>query len=876
MTRFFGRLLAGTVLAGMLLAAGAQAQTPTPQQLEMLRQLPPEQQRQLMEQFQQRNGSTVRDQPLEQPAQGDQQGVNGRNGLNGTTNEGPAEREPVLDEATGLPLFGYDLFAGVPSTFAPVTDIPVPTDFEVGVGDTVQVQLFGKTPGNFSLVVNRDGAINFPELGPIQVAGLSFDQVRQLLQDRVSQQMIGVSASVSMGELRSIRIFVLGEATRPGSYMVSSLSTITNALFASGGVKPIGSLRAIQHKRNGQLVGTLDLYDLLLRGDTRGDARLQPGDVIFIPPVGTRVGIQGEVNRPAVYELESATTAEEMVRLAGGLTATAHPQGATLSRVNDSQDRVILDLDLNAATGRATPVKAGDLVDVPAVIDRMDNRIELAGHVFRPRAVQYRPGMRISDLLPSLEYLRPLADANYLLIRRELRPSRRIVALSADLEQALAAPGSVADVELQPGDRVSVFTREALPEELMSPEMMLEQQAAQQRMPNGQPGNAAAADTEFSEEELERRLAADRRTVVDALLEELELQTSLEAPAQLVRVDGRVRDPGAYPLEPGMTVSDLLRAGGSLSESAYIASAEVTRYQVVGGEYREAELVEVDLAGIAAGDPAADFMLQPYDFLNVKEVTNWREQESVTLLGEVRFPGTYPIRKGETLLSVLQRAGGLTDRAFPEGAVFTRVELRQREAEQLRRLSQRMEADLSALALEGAQAGQAGGDAQAMETIATGRSLLGDLQSATPVGRLAMDLNRVLQSEPGSARDIVLEDGDMLMVPGPMQSVTVLGEVQSPTSILFEEGLSRDDYINLSGGMTRRADTDRIYIVRANGQVSASESRRWFSAADTTVEPGDTIVVPTDIERMRPLPLWSAVTSIIFNLAVAVAAVNSF
>jgi protein involved in polysaccharide export with SLBB domain len=381
---------------------------------------------------------------------------------------------------------------------------------------------------------------------------------------------------------------------------------------------------------------------------------------------------------------------------------------------------------------------------------------------------------------------------------------------------------------------------------------------------------------ELTDEERESRLSADRRTVVDALLEELELQTSLEAPAQLVRVDGRVRDPGAYPLEPGMTVSDLLRAGGSLSESAYIASAEVTRYQVMGGEYREAELVEVDLAGIAAGDPNADFMLQPYDFLNVKEVTNWREQESVTLLGEVRFPGTYPIRKGETLLSVLQRAGGLTDRAFPQGAVFTRVQLREREAEQLRRLSQRMEADLSALALEGAQAGQAGGDARAMEAMATGRSLLSDLQSATPVGRLAMDLNSVIQAEPGSAGDVVLEDGDVLMVPGPMQSVTVLGEVQSPTSILFEEGLSRDDYINLSGGMTRRADADRIYIVRANGQVSAGGSRKWFSASDTSVEPGDTIVVPTDIERMRPLPLWSAVTTIIYNMAVAVAAVNSF
>jgi len=877
MMRLFGRLLAVMVLAGTLLDAGAQAQTPTPQQLEMLRQLPPEQQRQLMEQYQQRSGGTTQ----EQASQGKRQGQQ-RTGedLDTETQMRRAPPEPVVDEVTGLPLYGYDLFAAAEDTFAPAIDIPVPTDFVVGVGDTIQVQLFGKTGGNYTLVVNRDGAINFPELGPIQVAGLGFDEMRRMLQDRVSQQMIGVSASVSMGELRSIRVFVLGDVNRPGSHMVGSLSTVTHALLASGGVKPIGSLRRIEHKRDGRTIGTLDLYDLLLRGDTRADARLQPGDVIFVPPVGTQVGVEGEVRRPAIYELKGGATAEQLLGLAGGLAATAHPQGATLSRVNDSQDRVILDLDLRSAAGRATPLKPGDLLTVPAVLDRTDNRIELSGHIFRPRTVQHRPGMRISDLLPSLAELKPLADANYLLIRRELRPSRRIVALSADLERALEAPGSAADVELRPGDRVSVFTRAPLPAELM-PEEDSDASAARRELPVATMRPAAGdslpmpeePEPAFDEDERKQLLASDRRTVVDALLEELQLQASLRAPAQLVRVDGRVLAPGAYPLEPGMTVGDLLRAGGSLAESAYIVSAEVTRYEVVQGEYREADLVEVDLAGVAAGDAAADFSLRPYDFLNVKEVTNWREQESVTLRGEVRFPGTYPIRKGETLLSVLQRAGGLTDRAYPEGAVFTRVRLREREAEQLRQLSRRMEADLSALALQGAQAG---GDAGAMETIATGRTLLSELQSATPVGRLAMDLPGVLRSEPGSAGDVMLEEGDELMVPGPMQSVTVLGEVQSPTSLLFERGLSRDDYINLSGGMTRRADADRVYIVRANGQVSASGSRRWFSASDTSVQPGDTIVVPTDIERMRPLPLWTAVTTIIYNMAVAVAAVNSF
>jgi polysaccharide biosynthesis/export protein len=271
------------------------------------------------------------------------------------------------------------------------------------VGDTIQVQLFGKTGGNYTLVVNRDGAINFPELGPIQVAGFGFDEMRRMLQDRVSQQMIGVSASVSMGELRSIRVFVLGDVNRPGSHMVGSLSTVTHALLASGGVKPIGSLSNIEHKRDGRTIGTLDLYDLLLRGDTRADARLQPGDVIFVPPVGTQVGVEGEVRRPAIYELKGGATAEQLIGLAAGLPLRRIPQGATPRASTTSQDR-ILDLDVRSAAGRATPLKPGRPAHrAGGAGPNVTTGSSCPATSIRPRTVQHRPGMRISDLLPSLD-----------------------------------------------------------------------------------------------------------------------------------------------------------------------------------------------------------------------------------------------------------------------------------------------------------------------------------------------------------------------------------------------------------------------------------------------------------------------------------------
>ena len=211
-------------------------------------------------------------------------------------------KPPERDEP-GLKPFGYDLFRATPTTFAPATDIPVPTEYVIGPGDTFEVLLIGAGGGRYRLVVGRDGVVDFPELGPIAVAGVRFDAARDLLEQRVAEQMIGMRASISMGALRSIQVFVLGEAESPGSYTVSGLSTITNALLVSGGAKTIGSLRNIQLKRGGQIVGRIDLYDLLLNGDTSADQRLQPGDVIFIPPVGPTVAISGEVRRPAIYEV---------------------------------------------------------------------------------------------------------------------------------------------------------------------------------------------------------------------------------------------------------------------------------------------------------------------------------------------------------------------------------------------------------------------------------------------------------------------------------------------------------------------------------------------------------------------------------------------
>lgn len=904
-----GACLAALAAASMLLVpmpAHSQAPTPTAQQLQLLNSLPPAQREQLLRQMQQAQGQAAAQPPefpqVVQPAAADELELRELEALldlpprleigstlvvgftlredssQGLSADGQTQRAAFRDrlaagnpyqlDVTGtlslpgvrpialagltveeatvrisaetslrdigiamtlLPLepvgvaalepFGYDLFKGVPTTFAPATDVPVPAEYVMGPGDTVNVQLFGNQNAEYVLAVSREGAINFPEIGPINVGGLTFVEMREIIAQRVVEQMIGVRASITLGELRSIRIFMLGDVERPGSYTVSGLSTMTNALFVSGGVREIGSLRNIALRRDGETVSTLDLYDLLLRGDTSDDARLLPGDVIFVPTVGTTVAVDGAVRRPAVYELVDEATVADVIALAGGLRPSASVSTLKLERIVSGRGTAVQDIDASTAPGSGVSVQDGDVLRVLSNLEQMQSTVRLEGNVYRPGPYQWRAGMRLSDLLPGPDFLKPLSDLGYVLIRREIEPNVFVEALSADLRAAWRDPGGLENIALQPRDTVYVFN-----------------------------------------------LEIGRDYIVAPLLDELGAQAPANDPVALAHVGGQVRAPGDYPLEPGMRISDLIRAGGGFTESAYVLDAELTRYEVVNGEYREIELVTVDLPAIMRGDATADLLITAHDYLNVREVPLWREQRTVELVGEIVFPGVYPIRSGEYLSSVLERAGGLTDAASASGSVFLRDELRQKEREQLETLAARVEADLTNLSLS---------DPEATEALGIGQSLITQLRSTEPAGRLVIRLDGLVAGDPSG--DIILKAGDRLLVPEASQTVTVLGEVQYATSHIYEPGLSRDDYIQSSGGLNRRADAKQIYVVHANGSVSASGGSRWFNRQrGEEILPGDTVVVPIDTGRVRPLTLWTGVTQVIYNLAIAVTAINSF
>jgi protein involved in polysaccharide export with SLBB domain len=729
--------------------------------------------------------------------------------------------EPVGADA--LKPFGYDLFTQVPTTFAPTTDIPVPADYRVGPGDNLTIDLFGKRSGQYQLVVNRNGALIVPEFGPIQVTGLSFDEVRGEIIERVSNQMIGVRASVTMGQLRSIRVFVVGDVTRAGAYTVSALSTITNALFASGGISKVGSLRNIELKRNGRTISRFDLYDLLLEGNTSRDQQLEHGDAIFVPAIGSTAAVMGQVQRPAIYELGGNATVGQLIEIAGGMRAEADPRVARLERIDADHQRTVINLDLSATADRNRRLQPGDLLTVPQVLDAMQ-AVKLEGSVERPGAYAWRTGMRLTDLLGSMQAFKQSADQRYVIIRRERAQDRGIEVLSADATRAFQERGTNEDPLLEMRDRVIVFGRQP-----------------------------------------------DRGPALAEILQELRLQARDRTPMPSVTINGRVRAAGQYPLEADMTVADLIRAGGGLEDAAYAAKAELTRYEVVDGESRQTEVKELDLAGALAQAPGADVPLRAYDVVLIKELPDWRDQETITVRGEVKFPGIYSIRRRETLRSVVARAGGLTDAAFSKGSVFTRRELVEQETKQIETLSNRLQSDLAFMSVRNG----ADEPAETREMLAAGQSLLTQLKDTKPTGRLVIDLNEVIAKQT-SDDNIELRDGDQLLVPRLRPYVTVIGEVQNSTSHVWKPSLTRDDYVRMSGGTTPRADDKRVYVVRANGSVVTNvNDARWFRSDGLELEPGDTVVVPIDTVPMRPLATWTAVTTIAYNMAVAIAAIGS-
>jgi len=715
--------------------------------------------------------------------------------------------------------FGHDLFQQEFDLLEPDTSIPVPDNYVVGPGDQVHVQLIGKSNQEYLIEISRDSTLSIPDIGVFPVTGLSFTELKSDLKKRIKHQLIGVDAFITLGALRTIRVFVLGEVKKPGAYSVSGLSTMTNALMQGQGITDIASLRNIELKRGGRLIQTLDLYELLLKGNSKNDVRILPGDVIHVPAIKSSVSVSGEIRRPAIYEIKNEQKIKEVIELAGGLLPTAQKSNVQIERVNDKYQRLI-DVNLENKDGWEFSVRNGDIVKISSILDRQDNVIHLTGEVVSPGKYQWRPNLRLIDVIANLREIKSHADAEYVVIKRYPKPNYQLQVLTVSLRNALFNPSSRDNIQLEKDDEILVLS-----------------------------------------------LNKNRTLQIQPIIEQLNAQSSADEPSQIVRVIGQVRGPGKYPLKKGMHVADLVIAGGRLSESAYTLDAELTRFIAEPGKPRDILHININLNEAMQGNNEYNLELEPFDLLNIKEIPLWKEEEQVELVGELKFPGKFAIQRGETLRALLDRAGGLTKFAYPRGAVFIREDLKKREQERMDTMAANLEAELASISLERS------GDPSQVQSTGTAQSLLTKLRTTKAAGRLVIDLEKIARAENDDVHSIVLRGGDKLYVPSQMQEVSVIGQVFHPTSHLYQPNLDMDDYVNLSGGMTRKADDDSVYVIRANGAVQTA-TNSWLDD-NPDMEPGDTVVVPLDAERISSLKLWGSVSQIVYQLGLSAAAWNT-
>ena len=727
---------------------------------------------------------------------------------------------PETPSLSHLTQFGYSLFSSSSTmlTFAPVDNVPVSNDYLIGPGDELDLLMWGRLNRKTPLVVKRDGTVLIDEIGPVQVGGLTFAQAKHVIESRVGQ-ITGVQVDLTMGQLRTIQIYVYGEVARPGAYTISSLSHVSNGLMAAGGISKVGSLRNIQLRRGNAVVRTIDFYDMLLHGNTAADQRLEAEDVIFVPVIGAVAAVAGDVNRPAIYEIgRGADPLAKVIQLAGGVTAFGYSERVQIERIESHRRRVALDINLEQLRSQRFEVRDGDLVKIYPVLPEIKNVVTLIGNVRRPGEYQWREGMRVSDLIHEGEGLSSHTFFKHALIRRTSEPDRATRFVSVDLGAAISDHlASSANMLLYPRDELTVYREDEV-----------------------------------------RDVAT-------------------------VRVVGEVRKPGLYELSPGMKVSDLVYEAGGLKEEAYQQMAELARTEVVDGAKTRHSYVDIDLQAALTGAEPNDRVLERDDELFIRRVPGWHLPWVATVKGRVRLPGPYTVHAGERLDSLLQRCGGVLPDAYLPGVVFIRQSVKELQQERLDESRKRIQEDVARLqlmptSLSGDNESKAA-TAQAMLGL---QRVLAETENQQAQGRIVLHLRSVTRLAQ-SATDIELEDRDEITVPKRPSSVNVLGQVYSPTAIIYDPALTVREYFQRAGGPTQGADIDHAMVVKVNGSVLTDDGVRNSGKArlfpllpvvsgglmDLHLDPGDTIYVPEKYTFVSNVQYAKDITQIIANSAVS-------
>ncbi len=732
-----------------------------------------------------------------------------------------------------LPLFGQSLFTQAPSTFTPVDAMQVPSDYVIGPGDELQIRIWGQVEASLRVIVDRSGQIYIPRVGQIPVAGLHYGDLEESLKREISKIFKNFNLTANIGRIRSIQVFVTGDARYPGTYTISSLSTLVNAIFASGGPAPQGSLRHIQVRRDGATIADFDFYDLIIKGDKSKDVRLQSGDVLYIPHVGPLVAISGSVNTPAIYEVKENSTLSDLIEIAGDLSTVADTEKITIDRFVEHRARKTLEFPYDAQS-RGEPLKDGDIVRVLSIVPRFDDTVTLRGNVANPGRYPWKPGMRIRDLIP---------DSQALLTRNYWR-DRAAVVTGRATEYPIRRTAPVVRPEHEP-QTGSITPLENVPFD-----------ATNNALNNGN----------------------------------LRLPTPNAAPTNI----NGVQNEQAYPGRQATGPYSMPRTEAQQQSSAVRDIAEdVRRYAPeINWDYAIIQRVNPqDLSSkllwmsprkaIIERDEQSNIELQAGDIVTIFSqadisVPQADQSRYVIVEGEVMRPGIYKLEPNETLRALLERAGGLTPNAYVYGAQFTRESARVDQQKSIDELARSMDVQVRQSATAVAASANPG---DLNQMVVAQQAIVNQLRNTRATGRVALAV-RPKDKSVTDFPNLLLEDRDRLLIPQTPSTVSVVGNVYNPGSFIYEPRNTTGSYLQVAGKGKPQSDLGHAFVLRANGfVVAANDVNGLFTGSKFErihLYPGDQIVVPYKLPTgafVRGLRDWTQIASQLALTAAALAVV---
>jgi len=772
------------------------------------------------------------------------------------------EFEQMAADSAGrpLPLFGQSLFDLPPSTFAPMDLLQVPSDYIIGPGDELQVRIWGQIEADLRVTVDRSGQIYIPQVGQISVAGVHYGDLEQHLKDEISKIFRNFNLTANVGRLRSIQVLVVGNAHYPGTYTISSLSTLVNAIFASGGPAPQGSLRHIQVRRDGTTITDFDFYDLLINGDKSKDVRLQPGDVLYIPHVGPLVAISGSVNSPAIYELKADSTLKDLIEIVGDMSSLADTSKITIERLVEHQSRKTLEFPYDEQA-RALSLQDGDIVRVFSIVPSFQDTVTLRGNVSNPGRYPWKPGMRVRDLIPNAEAL---------LTRRYW------------LDRAAIGNGRATEYPVRP--RLQEFR--CLPNRQLTGGSTSDRAAPSGIAPNANATSPAQGSTGNYNNPNDPSNAMGSLNLPYVPCEPIDQDTS--------------ENPSSSP-DDRTSSSNQDRSqtyGNNLANerNAKNVTTDLRRYvPEINWDYAIIQRVNpTDLTSkllwmsprkaIIEHDEESNVELQPGDIVTIFSQRDIRVPQTeraqyMVVEGEVKRPGVYKLEINETLHSVLQRAGGLTPNAYVYGSQLLRESARVEQQKSLDELVRAMEVQVRQSTLSMASA--SGADAQQLAQMQSAQEgVVAQLRGARATGRVALPVkpsDKALADFP----NMVLEDDDRLIIPHTPSTVSVVGNVYNPGSFIFDAHTSSGAYLDMAGKGKPQSDLRHAFVLRANGTVVAANNVNGLFTGSKferlRLYPGDEIVVPYKLSTgalVRGLRDWTQIASQLALTGAALAVIH--